>query len=136
MSTSKTNRLRLLWALALACGALAMLPVLSAQAAGPAQYCTGVFLYAGGTQNSSNTCVHGGGHQLTTTQGKSQGTAATCVGGFDQTYGNWAYYYGGPACGGAGGSWVYHDSYGDPEYPALHNHSTFQSRFDGLFYYN
>ncbi len=111
----------------------------AAHAAGPAQYCTSVYLLQGGFQDSSNTCVHGGGHQLTTVQARSQGTAAACAGGFDQpslSYGNWSYYYGGPSCGGANGAWAYHDSYGDPEYPALHNHSTFPSRFEGLFYYN
>lgn len=111
----------------------------AAEASGPAQFCYDVFLYAGGTQDASNTCVHGAAHSLTTVQAKSTGTAAVCVGGFTQgsvTAGDWSATYGGPSCGGAGGGFVYHNSYGDVEYPALHNHSTFQSRFEGLFYYN
>jgi hypothetical protein len=136
VSTNVVKRMTLLCA-CLAAGAL-LWAASTARADGPAQYCYSVFLYAGGTQDSSNTCVHGVSHRLNTVQAKSEGTAASCAGGFNQpsvNYGNWSATYGGPTCGGDGGNWVYHDSYGDQEYPALHNHSTFQSRFDGLFYY-
>lgn len=97
---------------------------------GPAQYCTSVLLASAGD------CVHGGQNQVQHNQGRSTGQAWTCVG---VLAGNvpWSQTLRGPYCTNTDGAWVYSPDYSPRPigYPALHNHSPFQSRFEGLFYY-
>jgi hypothetical protein len=123
----------LLTAIAVVIAGLAfIIPV--ALAAGPAVYCGGVFL------PSATTCVHGNNWPLARVRGVSErqdgsrGSAATCVGSQRTRGGSTV---DGPFCGAPG---QYADSgflgvVTEQAYPALHNHSTFQSRFTGQFYY-
>lgn len=102
----------------------------TSQALGPAQYCTAVLLASAGD------CIHGGQNLVQHNQGRSTGVAWTCVGVLAGTV-PWSQTLRGPYCTNSDGQWAYSPDYSPRPfgYPALHNHSTFQSRFEGLFYY-
>jgi len=125
-------------ALATALAVLALLPSL-ASAAGPALYCDGVLLDGGNTTVQRSTCVHSNSRSLTQVAGESRradgtrGNAATCVGVNNGPYTTSTNVYN--VCGGAGQE-VRSGYLGFTGWPAIHNHSTFQSRFTGWFYYN
>ncbi|MFL5816243.1 MAG: hypothetical protein ACJ76L_01450 [Conexibacter sp.] len=96
----------------------------------PANFCMDVRLPSGGS------CVHGVGHGLQEVDGWSIGTAATCVGAHATSSPSSANTIG-PYCGAAGAT-AYTPDYNSPGiygYPSLHDHSSYQSTFEGKFYY-
>ena len=94
-------------------------------------FCSNVLLQAGGSDSFSNTCIHGGSHRIFSDSAYATSSAMSCVGGTYHSYQiDW---YSSPPCCPTDGCYVSWTPNGPQVYPALHNHSTHQGRFQGDF---
>jgi hypothetical protein len=94
-------------------------------------FCSNVLLQAGGTNDLTNTCIHGASHAIHHVDATASTNAMSCAGGTNHS--NTPDWIESPPCCPYDMCMAEWAPYGTLAYPALHNHSTHQGRFDGYF---